>query len=542
MFFNNAPKQAVAYVRVSSATQEEKQTIDNQIEFATNYCKLNSIELQYIYRDDGVSGTLPLEERPAGYELLQDARKEKFSLVLLFKLDRLGRATRVILNAVHELDSLGVKVRSMTEPFDTSDASGRFLLTILAGVADLERSNILQRMELGATRAAKEGKFLGGHAPYGYKITNDGFYEPNYEPIAGFDMSEVDVVRMMFDMILQGKSTNQIAVRFNNMGIPVASEIHGMDVNLKFKWRNSTVHRMLRSPTYKGVYQYGTKKVITSTMPAIIPEETWEKVQERLAKNRSYIKGNVKHQYLLRGLIKCKHCGKVYTGSYSRTNGYYIDTGRHNYKRRGLTTKCFGKTISLPWIESKVWEYCLEYIRNPQLVVKSIEKEVSQSEKIEKEISLIRSKIVSNGDNKQRLIDLYKNGLISMEDVSVEFEKVKQEKENLETELSTLQDELHKDKLMRQIDTAVDMLALLREKIDKPDVSFETKRTVVETMIDRIILDSSIEDKIKVTVIFRFGETRSTSLHGTFSRGCPKEEILNCVKVFYCSDSPIKCT
>ena len=148
MFFGNAPKSAVAYVRVSSVAQEERQTIENQIEFAENYCKLNNIELQKVYRDDGVTGTLPLEERPAGYELLQDARKEKFSLVLLFKLDRLGRATRVILNAVHELDSLGVKVRSMTEPFDTSDASGRFLLTILAGVADLERSNILQRMEL----------------------------------------------------------------------------------------------------------------------------------------------------------------------------------------------------------------------------------------------------------------------------------------------------------------------------------------------------------------------------------------------------------
>jgi site-specific DNA recombinase len=176
MFFGDMPTSAVAYCRVSSAAQEERETIQNQIDFATNYCKLNNIELTHIYKDDGVTGTLPLDERPAGYEMLQDAKNGKFNLVLVFKLDRLGRATRVILNAVHDLDGYGVKVRSMTEPFDTSDASGRFLLTILAGVADLERSNILQRMELGANRAAKAGKYLGGLAPYGYKTNNEGFY------------------------------------------------------------------------------------------------------------------------------------------------------------------------------------------------------------------------------------------------------------------------------------------------------------------------------------------------------------------------------
>ena len=76
--------------------------------------------------------------------------------LLVYKLDRLGRATRVILNAIYDLEKYGVKLKSMTEPFDTGDASGRFLLTILTGVADLERSNIL------------EGIWLGGIVPYEY--------------------------------------------------------------------------------------------------------------------------------------------------------------------------------------------------------------------------------------------------------------------------------------------------------------------------------------------------------------------------------------
>jgi hypothetical protein len=80
MFFGDMPTSAVAYCRVSSAQQEERETIQNQIDFAQNYCKLNNIELQHIYKDDGVTGTLPLNERPAGQELLHDAKNGKFKL------------------------------------------------------------------------------------------------------------------------------------------------------------------------------------------------------------------------------------------------------------------------------------------------------------------------------------------------------------------------------------------------------------------------------------------------------------------------------
>ena len=530
MFFGDMPTSAVAYCRVSSAAQEERETIQNQIDFATNYCKLNNIELTHIYKDDGVTGTLPLDERPAGYEMLQDAKKEKFSLVLLFKLDRLGRSTRVILNAVHELDNLGVKVRSMTEPFDTSDASGRFLLTILAGVADLERSNILQRMELGATRAAKEGKFLGGQPPYGYRVTKDGFYEPNYEPIEGLGMSEVDVVRMMYDMACEGKSTVRIANKLNKLGVPLLTDIRNTTKSSDRGWINSTVYRMLKKPVYIGIRQYGKNK-IESTIPAIISKEQYDTAQRLIERNKSMIKGNVKHNYLLRGLIKCAHCGYAYVGNYNHgTIGQYIDTGNRHWRKKGLSSQCSGKTISLPWIENAVWDICLDYIRNPQLVVKKLNGEISQSDKIEKQIAVVRSKIASNDTENQRLIELYKKGLIGIEDVSVQFEKMKQEKESLQAELITLEGELSKEQLYQQIDNAVDYLELLRQKIDVPDIDFEIKKFVVDTLVDRIIVDSSDKDKIAVTIYMTFGDKKSLS--DTSSRGCPHAQVTIHEKVF----------
>lgn len=146
------------YVRVSTEDQAERGTIDQQLEFATKYSDLHQLLIHDWYKDDGITGTLSLEDRPEGSRMLQDARNGLFDTILVYRLDRFGRSARIILNGVYAFEQMGIKVKSMTEPFDTGDPAGRFLLTILAGVADLERDNILDRMWHGANRAARQGK------------------------------------------------------------------------------------------------------------------------------------------------------------------------------------------------------------------------------------------------------------------------------------------------------------------------------------------------------------------------------------------------
>jgi site-specific DNA recombinase len=552
MFFNDMPKKAVAYCRVSSEHQSKDETIQNQIEFAQNYCKLNGIELTEIYQDDGVTGILPLEERPAGQQMLYDAKKGKFNLVLVFKLDRLGRATRVILNAVHDLDSYGVKIRSMTEPFDTSDASGRFLMTILAGVADLERNNIIQRMELGQTRAAKQGKYLGGLPPYGYKVNEDGYFEPNYAKLPNLNMSEVDVIHRLYDMCLKGVSTNVMAEKLNTLGIPSGYHIRDIGnrkIHKNTRWRGGTIYCMLTSTTYKGIHKYGKnrKNAIERKIPALVDEETWERAQKQLSMNKIIIKGSgVKRKYLLRGLVKCEHCGHSYSGAFTDQYEYYTDIGRSNWKAHNRDEPCIGKTINRKWFDDVVWESCLEYIRNPQLVVKSIRKEISQSEQIAQEAALIRSRINENTASRQRLVELYKNGLIGLEAVSDEFAKVDKQREKLTKELEHLESKLSDADLMRQVDTATNMLDLLRQKVDTPDVSFEVKRMVVETMIDKITVNSKYDDRrARITIHFRFGDKkpknytkvkgkgRTTKISNTSASGSTLAKVLEVKKSFF---------
>ena len=246
------------------------------------------------------------------------------------------------------------------------------------------------------------------------------------------------------------------------------------------------------------------------------------------------IKGNVKHNYLLRGLIKCAHCGYAYVGNYNHgKHGYYVDTGNRHWRKKGLPSQCFGKIVPLAWIENAVWDICLSYIRNPQLVEKKINGEINQSEKIKKEIALIRSKLASNDVENQRLIELYKRGLVGMEDISVQFERVKKEKESLQSELNTLQTELDKELTTQQIDIAINSLELLRQKLDRPDIDFELKRFVIQTMINKINIDSSTPNQIAATVHLSFGDIKSAVLCDTSSCGWPNAQVTLHEKIIY---------
>ena len=155
---------AAIYMRVSTDDQRDKQTIDTQRDCADKYCKLKGILIHDFYPDDGVSGTIPLADRPEGARLLLDAKAHKFDTVLVYKIDRLGRDSRGILNAVANLEDAGAQVQSMTQAIDNGNSMGRFMLGILSSVAGLERDTILERSAAGTERLARAGAWIHAEA------------------------------------------------------------------------------------------------------------------------------------------------------------------------------------------------------------------------------------------------------------------------------------------------------------------------------------------------------------------------------------------
>ncbi len=227
----------------------------------------------------------------------------------------------------------------MTEPFDTGDASGRFLLTILAGVADLERSNIIERMWLGANRSTREGIWLGGIVPYGYFKNDEKYLEINDHIMPSCGISEADIIRLIYKLTIENKMTTiKIADHLNALGLPPSYFIDSPATGRRKKetagiWRPGRVLNMLKSTTYKGIHQYGKRsakqrEIIERNIPAIISPEDWEEAQKVIRAHYIFSRRNAKHIYLLTSLIKCKNCGYTYQSACSKGASYYLCGGR----------------------------------------------------------------------------------------------------------------------------------------------------------------------------------------------------------------------
>ena len=494
------------YCRVSSEDQAERGTIESQVEFATKYCDLHQLNIIEWYKDDGITGTLPLEQRPEGLRLLQDAKNGKYDTLLVYKLDRLGRAARIVLNAVHELEQNGVKVKSMTEPFDTGDSAGRFLLTILAGVADLERSNILDRMWQGANRAARSGKWLGGIVPYGYEV-NEGFLEVSTSIIPGFEMSEADVISLIYTLTTeQNMSTIKIADYLNALGVPPSYTAAGRSIkrgkrteNTAGIWRPGRIWNMLVNKTYMGIHEYGkrskkNREIITREVPAIVTEEVWVKAQEVLKSNIIEATRSAKRQYLLRGLLKCSHCGLNYVGTgYPTGEGYYVCNGKNAY-RGPLQGKCMSKNVPQAWIEDIIWNDCVNYINNPGEALSELDNSmgevVTEQNYLTNEKELILSSIREKESEKQSILDLYRRKIISSDDVEKQLQKISEEKSMLQARLETILGRLEAAATYTdQLSNTEKQLSDLREKLNGK-LTFDLKREIVKMLVNKITVET----------------------------------------------------
>jgi site-specific DNA recombinase len=172
------PERVALYLRVSSEEQRDRETIEIQRDFLEQYRTLYELEVTDVYEDNGISGTIPLHERPEGKRLLEDAREGKFGAVLVSKLDRLGRTLLVIVDAHDKLQEAGggVALISGREPIDTSNPSGRLIFQMLASFAEYDRESIAERTQAGQRRAFFRGRQVGA-IPYGYDIVEkDGAF------------------------------------------------------------------------------------------------------------------------------------------------------------------------------------------------------------------------------------------------------------------------------------------------------------------------------------------------------------------------------
>ena len=521
---------AAVYVRVSTEEQRERQSIRTQREFADRYCEFHKLAVFRVYADEGVSGTVAMESRPDGRQILKDARAKKFDQLLVYRLDRLGRDTRLILNAVDELEKLGVRVRSMTEEFDTANPTGRLMLTMLSGFATHEREVIRERSVAGTQRVAEAGAWLGGIVPYGYRKAGEkqtARLVISEEPIPGLALSEAEVIREVFRMAaVEQKSCRVIAARLNEWNVPCAySRDDRFLLRGKRKqatsgiWAAGRVRGLITSSTYMGRHEYGkrttsSRKPIIRTVPAIVSEQTWKKAQETLKSNFLFGKRGAKRQYLLRGLIKCALCGRTYIGSRSsRPNGkqefYYRCNGMHTPVLRHGGERCNAKSVRGDVLEQQVWADVEAFVRNPTEVLAQLQERLREktedTEDTHQQIARLEGLIALKTTERSRVLGLFRRGRVTEADLDAQLDEIGKEEAALQRQL----EEKRRDITPAEGDLTEEASALLAEIGDGLDgpVSDEVKRRLIEVLVAGIrveTIETNEGSQARTTVSYRF--------------------------------------
>jgi len=350
-------RRAALYARVSTEDQADRGTIATQLDFAQKYADLHGYELVDRYCDDGISGTVAFSRRPEGQRLLDDARGRRFDVVLVYKLDRVGRRLKVILDAVDALQQLNVGIASMTESWETATPTGVFLMQILSSVAELDRTTLISRMTAGKRRVAANNKWLGGAIPFGYELGADSRLVPS-DAIVPDGRTEAEVVRWIFEQVAAGASAHQVAPALTQARVPtgqVTMKPGGPRVrrNDSGLWWPERVARTVRNTIYIGSKPWGRTDPIERSYPALVSAEVWHAANARLDAAR---RPRGERFYLLRGLLKCGGCGRSYVGTYSH-NGHGQTVTRYRCTgNKPPYRSCRYPLVNARKIEAAVWD------------------------------------------------------------------------------------------------------------------------------------------------------------------------------------------
>lgn len=366
------PKQAkrlraACYARVS--TEEQAQhgfSIEAQKEKLDGACRLQDFEVAEVYVDDGYSGKDL--NRPAAQKMIADAKAKKFDLILVYKLDRLSRRLGDLIPLGEKLDTLGISIRSITEPFDTSNPPGKLLFNMLGSFAQFERELIGERTRLGIRKRLRTGRWCY-LPPYGYAMDKDGRLSPKPD--------EMRLVQRIYRLCLD-----------HNMGvlnITRAMRAEDKTTRRRGKWFRNSVWNILTNPLYCGYFNVGGELVKAGHETAV-SEEEFRRTQEVLKERTTVAPRSLLSPNVLTGQVRCGRCGSNMTTQRTQKtqNGklifYYYYACVSNPERCGMAY------INAKYLERTVLGEIRRIAAEPGMVQAALDEHRRQGKGLEAEL------------------------------------------------------------------------------------------------------------------------------------------------------------
>ncbi|SUA48605.1 Resolvase, N terminal domain [Nocardia africana] len=462
---------AVIYARVSSARQKKNETIGSQIAALRAHADHLGLEVpeEWIFADDGHSGATLV--RPALERLRDLVAGVGIGVVLCYSPDRLARKFAYQALLIEEFTRAGTRVEFVNGT--RGDSPEDQLLVQFQGMfAEYEKAQIMERYRRGKTHRAKTGSVnvLSG-APYGYRYVRRNDHSGAVYEIVEHEAALVaELFRRYAD---DGASLAELTRWLTDD--PATPTRTG-----KQRWDRSTVWGMLRNPAYAGRAVFGKTMVVHESpslnraarlagretpkasktvdrpredrteipVPAIVTDETFERVAQRLAENKRFASRNSKDPSLLQGLAACAGCGYGYYRTSTRTTNkkiyYYRCLGSDAWRYEGGRV-CANKPVRADYLDTVVWDHITALMADPQLIRTEIDKRLetaktsdpvaAQRKRLDTALAKARSGIAA-------MIEAFGEQLITIDELRARMPDLRARETNLRNQIDALDAQL----------------------------------------------------------------------------------------------------
>lgn len=468
----------VIYARYSSDNQREE-SIEGQLRECKAFAEKNDIQIIETYIDRALSART--DRRPDFQRMIKDSSGKKFEVVIVWKLDRFARDKYDSAHYKRILKNNGVKVISATEAI-SAGAEGILLESMLEGMAEYYSAELSEKVIRGLTENALKCKYNGGTLPIGYIIDSEQYFQ--------IDPLTAPAVLDAFKHYADGSSMREITDEMNLKGVRTK---RGGKISI------NSVTRMLHNRKYIGEYKYNDI-VQPSGIPAIVPEDLFNRVQERMAANKKApAKHKAEDEYLLTTKLFCGKCGCLMVGESgtshqkNKVHRYYKCVSVKNHKG------CDKKTVRKEWIENLVIAQIRSIIFDDELIDILADSIMRLQSAENTALPLLKMQYAETQKAIDNLLNAIQQGILTP--------STKQRMEELEQQKSELSVQIMKEEMTKPSLTKDQIVFWLYRFRKLNTDKLEHRRRLIDSFVNAIFL---YDDRITFTFNYKDGSKTIT--------------------------------
>ena len=507
---------AALYARVSSKRQAKDQTIGSQTAALRAHAAGNRLEVPegWVFEDEGHSGATLV--RPALEALRDLAAQGCIDVVLVYSPDRLARKFAYQALLIEEFARAGVRVEFIKNGTRGDSPEDQLLVQFQGMFAEYGKAQLMERYRRGKAYRARSGSVnvLGG-APFGYRyIRKTPESAARYEIVA----HEAVLVAEMFRRYADDGATIADLARW----LAAAGAVTRTG---KHRWDRSVVWGMLRNPAYAGRAVFGKTQIVHEqpglnriarlqgrttprpartvdrpreewteiAVPAIVDEDTFARVQQRLEDNKKFATRGSKVPSLLQGLAACAACGYGYYRTSTRTARrkicYYRCLGSDNYRYEGGRV-CRNKPVRADYLDQVVWDHITGLLADPALIRAEIGKRLEQartSDPVTRQRTQLELALAKAATSVTAMVEAYSEQLITIDELRAKMPHLRAREASLRGQLTALDAQAaDRDAYLKLADDLEGFLAQLHGKAT--GASTDDRRRVLRLLVKDVLI------------------------------------------------------